>query len=113
MGKLHPYCALGEEPNLESAAITDYADIYLIDRIVSAHPKNVLGKGLSLRNLKFLVRWIGYGAESDTWQSWGTLRKTPQLRAFLEKNPKQSYNSLAKSLPLLEDPNSEDIQEES
>ena len=113
VGKLHPYCALGKEPNLESAAITDYADMYLIDRIVSAHPKNVLGKGLSLRNLKFLVRWIGYGAESDTWQSWGTLRKTPQLRAFLEKNPKKSYNSLAKSLPLLEDSNIEDIQEES
>jgi hypothetical protein len=74
--------------------------MYLIDHIVSAHPKNKL-KG-KLRDLQFLVRWEGYTQESDTWQSWGTLRKNPRLRHFLENHSKQQYKNLVKDLPLLE-----------
>ena len=110
IGKLHGYCNNEEYTTLESAAITDYADMYLIDHIVSAHPKNLMGKGMKLRNLKFLVRWLGYGPESDTWQSWGTLRKTPQIRSFLERHTKRAYLDLVNRLPSLTD--GEESQEE-
>jgi hypothetical protein len=112
IGKLHGYCKDREHTTLESAAITDYADMYLIDHIVTAHPKNLMGKGMKLRNLKFLVRWLGYGPESDTWQSWGTLRNTPQIRSFLEKHTKKAYLDLVNHLPSLTDIEGEESQEE-
>jgi hypothetical protein len=112
IGKLHGYCKDEEYTTLESAAITDYAGMYLIDHIVSAHPKNLMGKGMKLRNLKFLVRWLGYGPESDTWQSWGTLRNTPQIRSFLERHTKRAYLDLVNRLPSLTDLEGEESQEE-
>ena len=71
-----------------------------------------MGKGMKLRNLKFLVRWLGYGPESDTWQSWGTLRNTPQIRSFLEKHTKKAYLDLVNRLPSLTDIEGEESQEE-
>ena len=67
--------------------------MYIGDHIVDAHPKNkIIGK-IKLRDLKFLVRWLGYGKESDTWQTWGTLRKNPILKIFLEQHAKKAYNN--------------------
>jgi hypothetical protein len=84
--------------------------MYIIDHIVSAHPKNVMGKSVKVRNLKFKVRWVGYGSEGDTYQAWGTLKKTPQLRSFLENHLKKGYKELSKYLPQLEGSDDEEIQ---
>jgi hypothetical protein len=96
--------------SLESAAITDYADMYIIDHIVKVHPKNFMGKSVKISNLKFKVRWVGYGAEGDTYQAWGTLRKTPQFRAFIENHPNKGYRELSKYLPQLEGSDDEETQ---
>ena len=82
VSKLHRYRREEPKQTIESAAITDYADMYIVDHIVTAHPKNkIIGK-IKLRDLQFLVRWLGYTEESDTWQTWGTLRKNPRLKIF-------------------------------
>ena len=60
--------------------------------------KKITGKN-KLRDLKFLVRWLGYGEESDTW---GTLRKNPHA--------KKAYNNMVKELPLLESPEEEGVE---
>ena len=93
LGKIHSYNRDDNHTSLESAAISDYADMYIIDHIVSAHPKNVMGKSVKIRNLKFKVRWVGYGSEGDTYQAWGTLKKTPQLRSFIENHPKKGIRN--------------------
>ena len=63
--------------------------------------KGFYGK-FKLRDLKFLVRWQGYEKESDTWQAWGTLRKNPKLKVFLEGHAKKAYNNLVAELPPLD-----------
>jgi hypothetical protein len=110
LGKLHSYNRDNNHTSLEAAAITDYADMYIIDHIVTAHPKNIMGKSVKIRNLKFKVRWVGYGAEGDTYQSWGTLRKTPQFRSFIENHPNKGYKELSKYLPQLEGSDDEEMQ---
>ena len=69
-----------------AAAITDYAGLFLVDHVVKEHPKNKISHNVKLRDLQFLVRWVGYSQESDSWQKWSTLRKHPQFRVFLEKH---------------------------
>ena len=69
-----------------------------------------MGKSVKIRNLKFKVRWVGYGSEGDTYQAWGTLKKTPQLRSFIENHPKKGYKELSKYLPQLEGSDDEEIE---
>ena len=49
-----------------------------------------------------MVRWLGYDEKFDTWETWNTLRKVPQLRTFLEEHPLKKYKDLVKDLPELE-----------
>ena len=51
---------------------------FLIDHII-AH------EGIPKRRLemKFLVRWAGFGPEDDTWEPWENLRNTDQLHDYL------------------------------
>ena len=110
VSKLHRYRLEEPKKTIESAAITDYADMYIVDHIVTAHPKNkIIGK-IKLRDLQFLVRWLGYTEECDTWQTWGTLRKNPLLKFFLESHTKKAYNNLIKELPLLENLEEEGVE---
>ena len=92
----------------EAAVITDYAEMYLIEKIVAAHPRNKIKGKIALRNLKFLVKWVGYPEEVNTWQTWGTLRKSPQFKTFLEEHKKKEYNKLVKELPALEEEENEE-----
>ena len=100
LAQLHVYIQNETTSSPEKAAITDDAEMYLIDHIVCAHTRNkLIGK---LRDLQFLVRWEGYTQESDTWQTWGALKQSPKLKIFLENHVKQSYRDLVKELPALE-----------
>jgi hypothetical protein len=92
----------------KEAAITDYAEIYLIEKVFSAHARNKMKGKIALRNLKFLVKWVGYPEEVNTWQTWGTLRKSPQFKIFLEEHKKKEYNKLVKELPALEEEEDEE-----
>ena len=68
---------------------------------MSADPANQVQKK-KLRDLRFLVRWLGYSDKSDTWESWTTLSKVPQLKTFLENHPLRKYRDLVKEIPELE-----------
>ena len=110
VSKLHSYRLEEPRHTIESAAITDYADMYIVDHIVDAHPRNKIIGNIKLRDLKFLVRWLGYGKQSDTWQTWGTLRKNPLLKIFLEQHAEKAYNNMVKELPLLENQEEEGVE---
>lgn len=41
----------------------------------------------------FLIRWKGYGEESDTWEPEGTLNCPQLLKAFKQKRKEESEKS--------------------
>ena len=84
--------------------------MYIVEHIVTAYPKNKITGKIKLIDLQFLVRWRGYTEESDTWQTWGTLRKNPLHKISLESHTKKACNNLVKELPLLENPDEEGVE---
>jgi hypothetical protein len=111
LSKLHPYTLNEENMTQESAAITDYTEMYLIEKTVSEQKSNKIKGKVKLRDLKFLVKWVGYPEEHNTWQTWGTLRKSPQFRTFLETHKKKEYNRFVKELPTLDDEEEERVED--
>jgi hypothetical protein len=63
----------------KSVAMRDYHE-FAIDRILE-HRGNPRDK----TRMSFLVRWLGYGEEDDTWADWGELRATDQLHDYLRQ----------------------------
>ena len=98
ISNLHPYTDDGYHLPPVFAAVSDMAGFYLVDHITKADPSNQVSKK-KLRDLRFLVRWLGYDEKFDTWETWNTLRKVPQLRTFLEEHPQNKYKDLVKELP--------------
>jgi len=101
VANLHPYVDDGYQLPPEFAAVADMAGTYLVDHIVRCDPANQVQKK-KLRDLRFLVRWLGYEEKFDTWETWSTLKKTPQFRTFLEAHTLKKYRELVKELPLLD-----------
>ena len=101
VANLHPYVDDGYQLPPEFAAVADMAGTYLVDHIVRCDPANQVQKK-KLRDLRFRVRWLGYEEKFDTWETWSTLKKTPQFRTFLETHTLKNYRELVKELPLLD-----------
>lgn len=57
-----------------------------VEKVV-AHTGNFKG---SKANWRFRVRWLGYSAEDDTWETWENLRRTAALHQYLRDNNKAS-----------------------
>jgi hypothetical protein len=66
------------DPN--SVAVRHYQE-FAISHIVSHE-----GTPSDNTKMTFLVRWLGYGLEEDTWVDWGALLATEQLHAYLRAN---------------------------
>jgi len=101
ISNLHPNTNDGYHLPPVFAAVSDMAGFYLVDHILKADLSNQINKK-KLRDLRFLVRWLGYSEKFDTWETWTTLRRVPQLRTFLEDHPLKRYKDLVKELPELE-----------
>ena len=77
-------------------APTDAAKVGLLDKeeyVVSAVLQH-RGNLNRLKTVEVLVSWLGYGAESNTWEPWKAMRNVSALHTYL-----QSQN-LAKFIPL-------------
>jgi hypothetical protein len=67
------------------AAMRDFKDLFIVDKISGVDPNNITRGPLSA--LKFKVAWKGY-PNQDTWEGWKQLRNLEQFREFLEKTPR-------------------------
>ena len=77
-------------------APTDAENLGLLDKeeyVVSAVLQH-RGNLNRLKTVEVLVSWLGYGAESNTWEPWKAMRNVSALHTYL-----QSQN-LAKFIPL-------------
>ena len=74
---LRPFNYDPERVNLQEAASRDRKE-FIIDRIVSH-----VGDFKVKRELKFLVKWLGYEESDNTYEPWSHLRDTEQLHAYL------------------------------
>ena len=101
ISNLHPYTDDGNHLPPVFAAVSDMGGFYLVDHVIRADPANHVKKK-KLRDLRFLVRWLGYSEKFDTWETWTTLLRVPQLRTFLENHPLKRYKDLVVDLPILE-----------
>ena len=111
IANLHPYTDDGNHVPPVFAAVSDMGGFYLVDHVIRLDPANHVKKK-KLRDLRFLVRWLGYTEQFDTWETWTTLLRVPQLRTFLETHPLKKYRDLVTDLPNLEgDANNEEEED--
>ena len=111
IANLHPYTDDGNHVPPVFAAVSDMGGFYLVDHVIRVDPANHVRKK-KLRDLRFLVRWLGYTEKFDTWETWTTLLRVPQLRTFLETHPLKKYRDLVTDLPNLEgDANNEEEED--
>ena len=68
--------------NPKDIAIANAREFY-IERILN-HRGDINKKS----KMEFLVRWLGYTEDDDTWEPFGNLRDTDQLLAYLRSNPR-------------------------
>jgi hypothetical protein len=74
---LRPFNFDPERVNLQEVASRDRKE-FIIDRIVSH-----VGDFKAKRELKFLVKWLGYDESDNTYEPWSYLKDTEQLHAYL------------------------------
>jgi transposase InsO family protein len=56
---------------------------FVIESIVD-HKGRTSGRGVRRSDLTFLVHWLGYGQEDETWEPWGSVRNVPALHRYLD-----------------------------
>jgi hypothetical protein len=78
------------------AALRDFGDLFLVDKIVSEDDGNDLKGPVSL--LKFKVSWVGFPGE-DTVESWKEIKNLEQFRIFLRNHSMKEYRELVMKLP--------------
>ena len=81
VARLHPFCVAPPVDPLSVAAAENQE--WLIDTILEHRYSND-GRPLA-RNLEFKVRWLGYGAEDDTWEPWKNMRETVQVEDYARR----------------------------
>ena len=76
------------KPFVFDAALTDPLDVarcdnmeYFIDKILE-HKSNLKKK----TEIKFLVSWLGYAQEHNSWEPYKALRDSEQLHAYLTEH---------------------------
>ena len=77
-------------------APTDAAKLGIFDKeeyVVSADLQHH-GNLNRLKTVEVIVSWLGYGAESNTWERWKAMRNVSALHTYLQ------WQNLAKFIPL-------------
>ena len=78
-------------------APTDAAKLGLLDKeeyVVSAVLQH-RGNLNRLKTVEVLVSWLGYGAESNTWEPWKAMRNVSALYSYLQSQNLAKFISLA------------------
>ena len=102
-GPLQVVNQLGNKYTVQNLVTQKQYDVF-IKRLVPFHydpervdpqeiaRKDEREKGIPQRRLemKFLVRWAGFGPEDDTWEPWENLRNPDQLHDYLRANRMKS-----------------------
>ena len=76
---------------------TDAAKLGLLDKdeyVVSAVLQH-RGNLKRLKTVEVLVSWLGYDAESNTWEPWHTMRNVSALHTYLQSQNLSQYIPLA------------------
>ena len=79
---ISPY--IGTHTSAADASLLD-SEEYIVESI-TAHR----GSWKSLTSLEFLVHWLGYPTEDDTWEPYRNLRHLDALHEYLRKNNKEN-----------------------
>ena len=77
------------------AAMRDFGDVFMVERIVEGVKGNEVKGPVS--SLKFKVSWVGFPGE-DTVEPWREVRKLEVFKTFLEGHAVKGYRDLVKKL---------------
>ena len=72
--------------------MTDTFDEFVVEKVLDMQgdPRK------SKKNLKFKVRWAGYGPQDDTWEPWDFVKDNDQLQLFLHNHHNKYARNLGK-----------------
>lgn len=73
-------------------AVTDTVDEFIVQECLGVKG-DLKGKKV---NLKFKVRWAGYGPEDDTWEPWEFVRDNDAVQQFIYEHPSKAVRKLGK-----------------
>ena len=57
---------------------------FLVDFVLDHLPKD--RPSGHRRELRFKIRWVGYGLEHDSWEPWSELRANDRVHAYMRAN---------------------------
>jgi len=75
-----------------AAAAADERDEFIVEEILDMDG-DVKGRRT---DLKFKIRWAGYGPEADTWEPWHNVRDNNIFQDYLKSHTSKVVRSLAK-----------------
>ena len=75
-----------------AAAAADERDEFIVEEILNMDG-DVKGRRT---DLKFKIRWAGYGPEADTWEPWHNVRDNNIFQDYLKSHTSKVVRSLAK-----------------
>ena len=58
---------------------------FVIEKVLDHHPK-VFNRRDKRKELLFLIKWEGYGEESNSWEPWENLRRVSVVHSYLKDN---------------------------
>jgi hypothetical protein len=72
------------------AAVTDIPDEFVVQECLDmrGNPRGVKSQ------LKFKIRWAGYGPEDDTWEPWSCVRDNAQVLKWLFNHQNKRVRNL-------------------
>jgi hypothetical protein len=74
------------------AAVSDTLDEFVAEKVI-----RMRGDTRKKRtDLKFLIRWAGYGEADDTWEPWEYCKDSHAVQTFLRNHPERRVQRLAK-----------------
>ena len=92
VSKLRPFLHDERTKTPIQAALTDTFDEFVVEKVLDMQgdPRK------SKKNLKFKVRWAGYGPQDDTWEPWDFVKDNDQLQLFLHNHHNKYARNLGK-----------------
>ena len=100
LSKLTKYIVDQDQRSPAEAALRDYGDVFMVERIVEGARGNDLKGPVS--QLHFKVAWVGFPGK-DTIEPWKEVRKLECFKRFLEEHSVKGYRELARKLPSREE----------